>query len=183
MRAWHPAAPSLRADRYDVRALGLRALVLVLPLVALACGVPAGATPRTAVVAAVAVLALAAACFPDNVVVAVTLVVVVGWWAVAVHGDDLVLWTLPASAALAGAHVAATLAASAPVGTRPHPRVLGRWLVRWVVLVASALAALGLVLALRDAPDLGVVWPVGVLLAGAATALARVVLAGTHSGR
>lgn len=170
------------AGRYDARAVALRALVAVLPVVALLFGVPAGATPQWPVVVLVAALALGAACFPDNAVVSVVLVVVVAWWAVALLRVET-SWTLPVAAALVGAHVAASVASSAPVRTRPHSGLVLRWLGRWVLLVASAGAALVLVLALREAPLPGVVWPLGVLVAGVTAALARVAVVGASRGR
>ncbi|HEV2796530.1 MAG TPA: hypothetical protein VGV65_02840 [Nocardioides sp.] len=106
-------------------AVTVRALVLLLPCLALALALPE--VPHWAVIALTVGGSAAWARTPDHAVGILPLVVVGGWWAS--HGS--LDWRVPVVAALLlGAHLAATVAAYGPATLVVDPRLARLWLRR-----------------------------------------------------
>lgn len=106
-------------------AVTARALVLVLPCLALALALPE--VPHWAAIALTVGGSAVWARIPDHAVGILPLVVVGGWWAA--HGS--LDWRVPVVAALLlGAHLAATVAAYGPATLAVDPHLAGLWLRR-----------------------------------------------------
>lgn len=143
----------------------LRALVVVGVVGALLATVPAGATPAPWLVVLVLLVSLVFAVFPDSAAGAGAILLVLIWWGVGLR-DGLHPAALGAAAGLLLAHVAATVADLGP-GTLPlDRRVLVRWSVRGLLVLAAAPLAWGVATLVRDQPA-----PAGLWLAGLVAAL------------
>ena len=120
-----PAAARLSAPGVTRGVLVLRALVVVLPCLALALAAPE--VPHWFVLLAVPVSAAAWARTPDHAVGIVPLVLVSGWWA----ARGVVDWrVLVVAVLLVGAHVAAVLLSYGPGTLAVGVRLVRLWLRR-----------------------------------------------------
>lgn len=150
-------------------ALLVRALLVVLPVVAVAA---AWQPPATAFVVVLVVLGGLWAAMPESPAGPVVVLLVVAWWGARVD-DPLAPGVLVAAAALVGAHVAGVLAsygpARMPIGRAPAWLWVRRGLLAWLVAPLAWLAAR----ALDDAPDQPTLWTVALV-----TVAALVVAAG-----
>ena len=164
MRGWHPSQ------------VGVRALLVLLPLLALACALPTGWRPSVGLWVVLGAAALAGAASPDSGLSLAAPAVVVAAWALLVP-DPLSAWLLVAGTLLVLAHA---LAATAELGPPQLPLTLpvlvagvGRGL---LVLPALPLAWL-LARATAGEPA-----PTGVWLSAAVAALALLGLAAAALG-
>lgn len=147
LRQWRPSA------------VAARALVVLLPLVAVAA---AGQRPATSFLVVLVALALSWGVAPESPVGQVVLVLVVGWWGVRV-ADPLQPSVLLAAVALLGAHVAALLASYGPARL-PLDRALvllwgRRAVLSLLVLPVAWVAAVGL----DSAPEQPALWTVALV--------------------
>lgn len=149
----------------------LRLLILLGPVVALLARWPSAGAPRPWLVALTLVLSAGWALVPESVVGVVALLVVAFSWADGLShhlpGDVLV-----AAAALVAAHVAAVLASYGPARLPVSPPVARLWAVRAGLVFLAAPAVWLLAVAVRELPDSGTVW-----LLGMAVVLSVVVVA------
>jgi hypothetical protein len=156
--------------------LGLRALVLLGPLVALLASGPAGHAAPWLVIAATLALAAGGAWAPDSPVAAAPYLVVLGWWALAL--DEAVSgWAVLASAALLVAHVAGLLASYGPASMPLDAPTLRLWSTRGAVVLLTAPGAWLAARALEGEPEQPGIWVLGVAAAAAATVVATAALA------
>ena len=155
--------------------LVLRALVLLGPVVALACSGFAGSRPSWLVVGLVLVLAACSAGMPDSPFVAATLLTVLLWWMVGLR-DGLHPAVLVAGGALVLTHVAAVLASYGPGEMPVDAPVVRLWVRRGALLLLTVPAVWGAAILLRGEPEQPGIWVLGAAAAFAATVVAAVLL-------
>jgi len=156
MRDWTPSQAAARA------------LVLLLPLVALLASLPAGAEVWSTFFLLVLLLSAGAAFLTDSVLGMVAMLLVLFWWSTRVP-HPLSPWVLVAAAGLLGAHVAATVADHGP-GTLDLDRGLVQLWVRRGGQVFLAAPLVWVVALLAD----GAAEEPGIWVAGLAAALVAV---------
>jgi hypothetical protein len=115
----------------------LRAVVFLAPVVALLAGTPQGHVPPPWLVVVVATFSLAFAAMPEHHVGSASLVIVVVWWVLDVHGA-LPLSSVLAAGALLSAHLAGTVAAYGPPALAPDAGVVLLWVRRGLLLWLTA---------------------------------------------
>lgn len=116
----------------------LRALVLVLPSLALLVALPQW--PHPLALGLVVIGSVRWALLPDDVVGVLVLVLAGGWWAV--HG--VTDWRLGVAAVLlVTSHVAATVASYGPGVLAPDPALVRLWAGRWLLALVPLGLALG----------------------------------------
>jgi hypothetical protein len=111
----------------------LRAVIALGPPVALLAAGPEGFVPPLWLVVLVVLLSLGFAYLPEQYIGSAVLILVVGWWAVAV-GPAMPLAVVVASGALLASHVAATLASYGPRALPPDRGIVLRWTRRGVLV-------------------------------------------------
>lgn len=138
--------------------LACRVLVALLPVLAL---LVAPGRPNVPVLALAAAVSLLWAAWPELAAGPVVLLLVMGWWAVAVP-DPVQPRVLVAAALLQTAHVAGLLAAYGPARAALHPRLVRIWVRRGVLSFLPAPLAYLAVVGLDGVPDQPLMWPVAV---------------------
>lgn len=135
-----------------------RAVVALLPVLAL---LVAPVRPSAPVFAVVAAGSLLWAAWPELSAGPLVLLVVMCWWALSVP-DPVQPRALVAAAALHGAHVVALLAAYGPARTAIHPRLVRLWIGRGLLSFLVVPLAYGAVVVLDGVPDQPLMWPIAV---------------------
>lgn len=136
--------------------VGCRALVAVLPVVAL---LVAPVRPSLLVIALVAAGSVLWCVFPELAVGPVVLLTVMVWWSLAVP-DPVQPRVLAAALVLVAAHVAGLLAAYGPARAALEPGLVVVWVRRGLLAFVTAPVAYGAVVVLDD-PDARM-WPLAV---------------------
>ncbi len=152
-----------RLRRCSPSALVARALVVLLPLLAVAA---AGQRPATPFLVVLAALALAWGVAPESPVGQVVLVLVVGWWGVRVD-DPLGPAVLLAAGALLAAHVAALLASYGPARLPVDRHLALLWVRRGLLAVLVVPVAWAAALGLDAAPEQPALWTVALVTVAA----------------
>lgn len=147
LRQWRPSA------------VAARALVVLLPLVAVAA---AGQRPATPFLVVLVALALSWGVAPESPVGQVVLVLVVGWWGVRV-ADPLHAGVLLAATALLGAHVAALLASYGPARMPLDRGLVLLWVRRALLSLLVLPVAWAAAVGLDAAPEQPAMWTVALV--------------------
>ena len=138
--------------------VGCRALVALLPVVALLVAPVPPSVPMIAIVAAGSVLW---ATWPELAAGPLVLLLVMVWWATTVP-DPVRPSVLVAAAVLQSAHVAGVLAAYGPARVGIDRRLVWMWIRRGLLAFLGAPLAYVGVIGLNGAPDQPLMWPVAV---------------------
>ncbi len=107
----------------------LRAVLLVAPVLAVLCALPA-VPPSPFFLGLVVLLAAGFAARPESPFGLVCLATVTVWWALRMSGAEVPLGVVPAALLLLTAHLAAVLLAYGPPGSPLGVPVLRRWALR-----------------------------------------------------
>jgi hypothetical protein len=107
----------------------LRLVMVVGLLVALLAGIPEGYTPPVVLVVVVAALAVLSAFRPEHLAVAITMGVVVVWWALQLR-SEMPVAVLVVAAGLLATHVAATVLGYGPPSLGLDPALALLWTMR-----------------------------------------------------
>jgi hypothetical protein len=143
---------------------GLRALMVLGPLVAIFARWGSLGAPRPWLVGLVLMLAVGWALAPESVVGAVTLLVVGFSWASS-EVTEVPWMALAAALGMLVAHLAALVASYGPRRLPVAPSVARLWAIRGAVVFAAAPLVWLLTTAVRDLPGSGTVWVAGLVVA------------------
>lgn len=149
----------------------VRALVAVMPVLAVLCTIGAGEAPPVWFVGLVAVLAIGFAAFPESAVGVAVLVLVLAWWGLGLR-DGLDAWAVPAAAAILVAHLAALVVSYGPARLRVDGDAAWLWVRRALAVFVVSPALLVVALWLRDSPAPAGIWVLGLGAAFLATTAA-----------
>lgn len=153
---------------------GLRALVLLSPMVALLARGQAVGSVQAWILALVLALSAGWALMPESVV-GVVVLVLVGWsWAS--DADRVSAFALVATAAMLVAHLAALVLGYGPARLPVRADVVRLWTVRGALVFPAALVAWMLARAVRELPDSRNVWVLGLVIAVSVVVVATVAL-------
>lgn len=144
--------------------LGLRAVVLLAPVLALLLAGPAGHVPPPLLVLAVVAGSVAFAAVPESWWGALVLATVVGWWCT-VPDDGLGPLVLVAAVAVLAAHVAGLLASYGPGEALVEGALVRRWVVRGGLALVASLGVWLLAVGVRGSVPPGGLWTAGLVAA------------------
>ena len=150
----------------------VRAVLVSGIVVALFAGVPEGYHPPVALIVVVVAGAAVSAFRPEHLSLAITMGVVVIWWAFA-HGNEMPVAVLVAAGGLVATHVAGIVLAYGPPALPVAPEVALLWTGRAVLVWVAALIVWGVARTYAGHGTPTVFW-----LTGLAAALAGAVVAG-----
>jgi hypothetical protein len=150
----------------------LRGTLVAGILLALLAGLPEGRVPPVWLVVVLVLSAVLSAFRPEHLAMAMTLGVVLVWWAFAI-GDGMPMAALVAAAGLTAAHVAATLLGYGPPSLPVDPRLALLWTGRGVLAWLAALVVWGVARTYSGHGTPALFW-----LTGLAAALVAAVVAG-----
>lgn len=154
------------------RAMLLRAVVLLGPVVALLATGPAGNWPEGWVVALTVALAGGFAAMPESALGTTVFCVVVIWWGFAL--EHVPVEVVVAGIALLAAHLSALLLSYGPPQLPVDGGVLERWVGRGVLVGLAVPAIWLLAIVLEDQPEPPGIWVAGLVAGAVVCAVAAV---------